>query len=72
MKTKGKDSTAQATRINDPYPTKRLLIRKAQSAGRAAAKEAMELMGYVVTVKDGWVVKLFPDGSNEKIKQLEV
>ena len=71
MKTKSEDSAAQAISVGDPYLTKRLLVSRAQSAGRAAAKEAMELMGYVVTVKDGWVGKLYPDGSFQKMKQLD-
>ncbi|CAG5067859.1 hypothetical protein DYBT9623_00586 [Dyadobacter sp. CECT 9623] len=54
------------------YLTKRMLISKVQQAGRVAAKEAMEVMGYVVTVRDGWVVKQHADGSIERIKELEV
>lgn len=34
-----------------------------------AAKETMELMGFNVIVKDGWVVKLFADGRIEKIRE---
>ena len=54
------------------YLTKRVLVRKAKSAGRVAAKNAMELMGYVVTVKDGWVVKEHQDGRVEQIEKLEI
>lgn len=53
------------------YLTKRIVISKAQSAGRAAAKNAMSVMGYVVTVKDGWVVKMYKDGQIERIQRLE-
>ncbi|KQS30759.1 hypothetical protein [Dyadobacter sp. Leaf189] len=70
MKAKEKSASGRASRSN-PYLTKRLLISRAQSAGRAAAKEAMQIMGYVVTVTDGWVVKRFADGSVEKIKELK-
>ncbi|WP_138475597.1 hypothetical protein [Dyadobacter bucti] len=63
MKEKTKNSSGHTTRDGYAYLTKRLLVSKAQQAGKAAAKEAMELMGYVVTVKDGWVVKLYPDNT---------
>jgi len=53
------------------YLTKRTLVSRAKSAGKAAAKNAMEVMGFVVTVKDGWVVKQYPDGHTEQIHQLE-
>ena len=53
------------------YLTKRTLVSKAKSAGKAAAKNAMDIMGYVVTVKDGWVVKIHEGGRIEKLQQLE-
>lgn len=53
------------------YLTKRTLVRKAKSAGKAAAKKAMSVMGYVVTVKDGWVVKIYRDGRIEKLHQVK-
>lgn len=53
------------------YLTKRLLVRLARKAGKAAAKEAMEVMGYVVCAKDGWVIKQFADGSIERIHEIE-
>jgi len=55
-----------------PYLTKRILISAANRGFRQAAKEAMELMGYVVIAKDGWVVKKFADGRIEKISPLEL
>jgi len=33
-------------------------------------KKAMETMGYIVTVKDGWVVKIYKDNTVERISQL--
>ena len=53
------------------YLTKRLTIGKAQSAGRIAAQNAMDVMGYVVTVRDGWVVRANKDGSVERIEKLQ-
>jgi len=53
------------------YLTKRVIVSKAKSAGRVAAKNAMELMGYVVTVKEGWVVKEHQDGRIERIEKLQ-
>lgn len=53
------------------YLTKRVLLSKAKSAGKVAAKNAMILMAYVVTVKDGWVVKEYKDGAIEQIEKLQ-
>jgi hypothetical protein len=53
------------------YLTKRLTIGKAQSAGKAAAQNAMDVMGYVVTVQDGWVVRAYRDGHVEQIEKLQ-
>jgi len=47
-----------------------LLVSKAKSAGTAAAQDAMELMGFVVTVKDGWVVKQYADGKTEQLQEI--
>jgi len=52
------------------YLTKRLLVSKAKSAGTAAAQDAMDLMGFVVTVKDGWVVKQYADGKTEQLQEI--
>ena len=47
------------------------LSRIVGEATARAADEAMEIMGYNVIALNGWVVKLFPDGSIEKIKEIE-
>lgn len=52
------------------YLTKRILVSTAKAAGTKASKEAMELMGYVVTTHNGWVVKKFADGRIEPIKRI--
>lgn len=59
------------TRDGFAYLTKKILVGKAKSAGRAAAKNAMDVMGYVVTVKDGWVIREYRDGSIEQIEKLQ-
>ncbi len=54
-----------------PYLTKRILISATKKGFKQAAKEAMELMGYVVVAMDGWVVKKYADGRIEKISEIE-
>lgn len=49
------------------YLTKRLLVRKAKSAGKSAARRAMENAGFLVKVENDWVVKEHEDGRKEKI-----
>lgn len=71
MKAKVKKASSQTTNDGYAYLTKRTLLSKARSAGKVAAKSAMEIMGYVVTVQDGWVVKQHDDGRIEKMRELE-
>lgn len=52
------------------YLTKRLLVSKAKRAGLAAANDAMTVMGYIVTVKDGWVVKQYANGNTEQLQEI--
>jgi len=49
------------------YLTKRILVSVAKKGVREAAKETMEIMGYNLIVKDGWVVKKYADGSIENV-----
>jgi len=51
--------------------TRQVLESAARKGIRQAAKETMEVMGYTVIARDGWVIKLFPDGSFEKISPIE-
>jgi hypothetical protein len=55
----------------EPYLTKRILVSAARAGGREAAKNAMDIMGYVVVVKNGWIVRKYPDGTIEKLERLE-
>lgn len=57
---------------NPAYLTKRRLVSAARSGIKQAAEETMKLVGYNVVAKDGWVVKLFADGSIEKISPIPV
>ena len=52
------------------YLTKRLLLTRAKQAGQQAASQAMTLMGYVVTVKDGWLIKEHADGQIEQLQKV--
>ena len=44
------------------YLTKRATARAAKTAFTQAAKETMDVMGFNVVAKDGWVVKVAEDG----------
>lgn len=46
------------------------LSRIVGEATARAAEEAMEIMGYNVIALNGWIVKIFPDGSIEKISEI--
>lgn len=62
---KVKSESKYATADGFAYLDKRTVVRKAQAAGRKAAKSAMLTMGYVVTAQNGQIVKKFIDGSFE-------
>jgi hypothetical protein len=70
MKATLKKTSRHATQDGYAYLTKRTLISKAKSAGKLAAKDAMEIMGYVVTVKDGWIVEQYEDGRIVKLSEI--
>ncbi|REA62075.1 hypothetical protein DSL64_10490 [Dyadobacter luteus] len=70
MKAEQKKISKHTTRDGFEYLTKRLLISKAKSAGKIAAKNAMDTMGYIVTVQDGWVVKRYESGKIEQLQKL--
>ena len=65
-----KRSCKDKSRSKEPL-TKQVLERAARKSIRRAAKETMEVMGYTIIARDGWVIKLFPDGSFEKISPVE-
>ena len=47
--------------------TKSFLETAAQKSMQEAAEETMEVMGYNVIARDGWIVKVFKDKHVEKI-----
>lgn len=53
------------------YLTKKVLVQTARAGIRKAAKETVRVMGYNVIALNGWVVKKYPDGTIERIKELE-
>lgn len=53
------------------YISKRLVVRGSEKAFKTAANKAIRVNGYVVVVKDGWVVKEFLNGKVERIKQID-
>lgn len=53
------------------YLDKRTTVRLAQSAGKKAAAKAMDTMGYIVAAKRGWVVRIFPDGREERLMRVD-
>jgi hypothetical protein len=65
-----KRSSKNKSRNKHPL-TKQVLKDAARKSIRRAAKETMEVMGYTVIARDGRVIKLFPDGSFEKISPIE-
>ncbi len=52
------------------YISKRLVERGSKRALKEASRRAMASNGYVVVVKDGWVVKEFLNGKIEKLEEL--
>ncbi|MBX3241460.1 MAG: hypothetical protein KIT80_10775 [Chitinophagaceae bacterium] len=54
------------------YLTKRRLVSAARLGVKRAAAETMEVAGYNVVAKGGWVVKQFADGSTERISRIPV
>lgn len=55
----------------EEYLTKRITFSQSNKAIKTAAKDAMELVGYVVVAEDGWVVKKHHDGTVERIKEID-
>jgi hypothetical protein len=63
-------NTKYTTNDGFAYLTKRKLVSTAQAAGKKAAKEAMETMGYVVVEQDGQIVKKWADGKIEVLEEV--
>lgn len=54
-----------------PYLTKQVLKAASATGFTEAAKKTMEVMGYNLIVRNGWLVKLYSNGTVEKIKQID-
>lgn len=65
-----KDAAKAKNAVPKPYLTKRLLISAAKRGIRNAAKETMEIMGYTIIARNGWIVKKYADGRIETIEQI--
>jgi len=52
------------------YLTKRILISAAKSGVRKAAKDTMEVMGYIVIAEDRWIIRKYSDGRIERIEPI--
>jgi len=69
---KGKNDLVKvAQEPETTYLTTRAIERALSKATRHLTEEAMELMGYVVTVEDNWVVKKYKDGTVERIEEIK-
>ncbi len=53
------------------YLTKRVVERATRKGMRQAAQKTMNVVGYIVVARDGWLMKEFPNGLTEKIKPLD-
>ena len=56
--------------LNPGYLRTRDLVRRSTKAIKEAAKETMDLMGYVVMAEDGWIIKKYKDGRIERIEEI--
>lgn len=54
------------------YLTTARFVSEARKAGKKAAAQSMEAMGYIMVSQDGWVVKQFKDGTIEKVEDLNL
>ena len=68
-KSKSKAAIAREKR-GYAYLTTERFVSEAQKAGKKAAAQSMEAMGYIMVSQDGWVVKQFKDGTIEKVEEL--
>lgn len=62
IKKTAKKSSKYTTSDGHSYFTKRILVTKARIAGKKAASNAMDVMGYVVVAEGGNIVKKDADG----------
>ena len=65
------DNGEKAPIVKKKYLTKRVLLSAVRRAFKAAAAETMAIQGYNVIADDGWVVKIYADGTKEKMTKME-
>lgn len=70
-KKKATSRNAEGKRVKKASLTKRALVRAVNKGTRDKAAKAMELMGYVMKVEDGWVIKVDKDGKKTRVSELE-
>jgi hypothetical protein len=58
-------------KTNEEYLTKRVVIRATKKGMKKASRETMDTMGYNVVAQNGWVVRIYKDGTTERIKEIE-
>ena len=66
-----KKDSAYQTADGQSYLTKRIVLSKARAAGKKAAENAMETMGYVVVVENNELVRKFADGTRQVVAPIE-
>ena len=74
MNREKKQKLKASGKVEEPktaYLTTRTIERALSKATRNLTADAMELMGYVITVEDNWVVKKYKDGTIERIEEIE-
>ena len=52
------------------YLTKRILERAVKKGTKDIAKNHLQTRGHIMVAEDGWVVKIFKDGTKEKISPI--
>lgn len=52
-------------------PSKRMFQRAIKRGVRSAAQETMEVMGYNIIARNGWIVKVFRDGTSQNVKKIQ-
>lgn len=61
----------QETSDGFSYLTTRILVSKARAAGIQASANAMDVMGYIVTLEGNNVIKKYADGKIEIISTID-
>ncbi len=75
VRTNQKLQASQAAKATKPvakkvYLTKRVLLSAVNKGFSAAAAETMEIQGYNVIAEGDWVIKVYADGTKERIKKI--